>query len=101
VNRTLFSDQTLTWTRAQIDAIIWNEAFSMCVVVRVDSLMIAVAAIPLGFEAMMMAAILWNAVDRPRQANIALRHTLLKDGIVFFLVRCGFLSCNNLKQQLT
>jgi hypothetical protein len=60
----------------------------MCVVLEGKSpFLIAASASPLAFEFVAAGSAYWNAVDRPRQANMPLQHELAKDGFKFFLVR--------------
>jgi hypothetical protein len=70
--------------------IMWDPMVNMCMVTQVDPALIASAAAPLLFELIMFAAVIWNAIDRPRQAHTSLKSSLANDGLIFFAV--GWLS---------
>jgi hypothetical protein len=59
----------------------------MCVLERSSPLLTVSWAVPLAFELLVLAMTCWNAVDRPRDADMPLPRVLRKDGIIFFIVR--------------
>jgi hypothetical protein len=68
------------------DYIVWNPLLSMCVLERSSPLLTVSWAVPLAFELLVLAMTCWNAVDRPREADMPLPRVLRKDGIIFFIV---------------
>jgi hypothetical protein len=64
----------------------------MCVATKTSKWLIPAGVAPLVFEILVLAATCWNAVDRPRSANMSLRSTLVSDGLTFFVVRAASLS---------
>jgi hypothetical protein len=70
-----------------VDYVVWSPVLNMCVLTRSSAYLTVSWATPLAFELLVLAMTCWNAVDRPRQADLPLRRVLQKDGINFFLVR--------------
>jgi hypothetical protein len=70
-----------------VEYISWSPVLNMCVLTRSSPYLTVSWATPLAFELLVLAMTCWNAVDRPRVADLPLRRVLQKDGINFFLVR--------------
>jgi hypothetical protein len=66
---------------------VWSPLLNMCIVTRVDPLLIVTSATTIAFELSMLVLVCLNALDRPRVEAVPLRHVLVGDGVVFFLVR--------------
>jgi hypothetical protein len=72
----------------------WSPLLSMCVVTRASPLTIAAWGAPLVFELVVLVALVWNALDRPRTSHTPLTRALLADGIIHF----GFIACLRVMQ---
>jgi hypothetical protein len=62
----------------------YNALAGMCVATTTSGALLGVWAAAMVFEAAVLAAIVWNAVDRPRTADQRLAHVLRRDGIIYF-----------------
>jgi hypothetical protein len=64
----------------------WSPELHSCIVTQLSPLVIPIWGIPLLYEGMLLMALIWNAVDRPRMTDTSIVKLLRKDGIIFFLV---------------
>jgi hypothetical protein len=69
------------------DSITWNPLVNMCNLSQSSYLVIPAWAAPLAFELLVLAALLWNNIDRPRGMEVKLAQALHEDGIMFYVVR--------------
>lgn len=58
-----------------------------CVPVKTTPLYIPAWTLPLVYEVILLAALVWNAIDRPRQSEVTLARALRNDGLLYLLVR--------------
>jgi hypothetical protein len=72
----------------------YDSVFRTCIVVNFSPFLVAVWAIPLVFEFLVLSCSLWNAVDRPRDARIPFSSVLLHDGVAFFAMFASLRSIN-------
>jgi hypothetical protein len=63
-----------------------------CAPLRISPFYIIAWAVPLTYEMLLLVALVWNAMDRPRQENVSLARSLRRDGIMFMLVRADLVT---------
>jgi hypothetical protein len=61
----------------------------MCVVSKASPLAITAWAAPFVFELVVLVALIWNVLDRPRTSQTPLARALLADGVIYF----GVIAC--------
>jgi hypothetical protein len=67
--------------------ITWVPLLNTCLPLKISPFFIPSWAVPLAYELFLLAILIWNAIDRPRQSHVTLVRSLQQDGIVFMLVR--------------
>jgi hypothetical protein len=73
---------------APLANVIWVPlGLNFCAPRAVSPYYIPAWGVPLVYELLLLLALVWNAIDRPRQARVSLVRALQRDGIVFMLVR--------------
>jgi hypothetical protein len=78
----------ITWSvRSRFaDQIRWHPILDLCVFAKLERLVIVAFVGPVVFKVIMVGALLWNVIDRPRQANSPVMQSLRTDGIYFYVV---------------
>ncbi|KAF8070273.1 hypothetical protein FPV67DRAFT_1008890 [Lyophyllum atratum] len=66
-------------------AISYSPFLSMCVISRTSPLLVAVWSSPALFEILVLTSTAWNAISRPRNAQLPLVRALHRDGLTFFM----------------
>jgi hypothetical protein len=69
---------------------VYSSIIRMCITTTVSKLLIVAVASPMAFEILVLVALYWNTLDRPRAADIPMRKVLTRDGSSFFGVRCDY-----------
>jgi hypothetical protein len=56
----------------------------MCIVTKTTALAAIAWAAPLAFELLVLGALVWNALDRPRATSTTISRTIRNDGAMYY-----------------
>jgi hypothetical protein len=81
---TVASVATLMVALGAHSRVVWTPLLNMCTITKTSGIAVIAWAAPMAFEILVLGAVLWNALDKPRTTKMTLTRTLRRDGFMYF-----------------